>query len=178
LPVEEQQRHIRLAYQRFFAMQQEAPQHLPPIPGILETIRQLAACGMVQSIITSRPRPPLRAMLDYLQLHGAIHAYNSRDCAAAQNLRDKPAPDKLLFVIQELNVKATTSLMIGDTAMDIRMAKQAGVAAIAVTWGMGTEADLRAAGADWLVTEPTQLRAVIAAAIAKSEPQNAIPTEG
>jgi phosphoglycolate phosphatase len=49
--------------------------------------------------------------------------------------------------------------MIGDTVMDIGMARNAVVDSIGVTWGMGSAEELLAAGATLVVSNPADLLA-------------------
>lgn len=55
----------------------------------------------------------------------------------------KPSPGMVLDLLDELGVEAEEALMIGDTPHDLRMAANAGVAAVAVCSGSACEADLR-----------------------------------
>ncbi|MGZ4271449.1 MAG: HAD hydrolase-like protein [Solirubrobacteraceae bacterium] len=47
--------------------------------------------------------------------------------------------------------------LIGDTRFDVAAARANGLRAIGVTWGIGTEEDLRAAGAEAVVRAPREL---------------------
>lgn len=47
--------------------------------------------------------------------------------------------------------------MIGDRGVDITAARANGLASVGVLWGYGTERELTDAGADLLLSEPTQL---------------------
>jgi phosphoglycolate phosphatase len=51
----------------------------------------------------------------------------------------------------------TTSVMIGDRAVDVRAAKQNGLRSVGVLWGHGSEAELIAAEADTLLREVREL---------------------
>lgn len=51
--------------------------------------------------------------------------------------------------------------MVGDTFMDIRMGKNAGVKAVGVSWGYHDEITLRDHGADEVVDTPEKLYEVI-----------------
>ena len=48
--------------------------------------------------------------------------------------------------------------MIGDTAYDMQMARDAGVRAIGVEWGYHAPDELRAAGAEWVASNPAALK--------------------
>ena len=51
--------------------------------------------------------------------------------------------------------------LIGDTRYDVEAARANGLRAIGVTWGIGLEDDLRAAGAETIVHTPAELAALL-----------------
>jgi len=63
--------------------------------------------------------------------------------------------------MDKAGVDAAHTVMLGDTVHDMRMARAAGVKAIAVAWGYHEIADLREAGADVVVREFSEIDARI-----------------
>ncbi len=59
--------------------------------------------------------------------------------------------------MESYEIGADRTYYIGDTAGDVREAKQAGVKAVAVTWGWHSRETLEAAGPDFIVQEPEDL---------------------
>ena len=53
--------------------------------------------------------------------------------------------------------------MVGDRSFDIVAARAHGLPSIGVTWGIGSEAELREAGADVLIADPGELAALVGA---------------
>ena len=51
--------------------------------------------------------------------------------------------------------------MVGDRHVDIEAAHAHGLRAVGVPWGIGSEAELREAGADVLIASPAELPAAI-----------------
>jgi len=64
-------------------------------------------------------------------------------------------------VLRELACPTEKAVMIGDTLMDMSMAKNAGTKAIGVSWGFHDEATLRKHGADEIVDRPENLKQAI-----------------
>ena len=62
--------------------------------------------------------------------------------------RPKPAPEPLLKILQALGVEPGESCYVGDSLLDVRMAKAAGVRIFSVTTGYDTRDELTKAGAD------------------------------
>jgi phosphoglycolate phosphatase len=48
--------------------------------------------------------------------------------------------------------------MIGDRRFDVLGGRANGMRTIGVTWGFGSRQELEAAGADWIVDVPSELR--------------------
>lgn len=75
--------------------------------------------------------------------------------------RGKPHPDKLNCILREFNYPCEKAVMVGDTFMDIKMAKNAGVKVVGVSWGYHDETTLREHGADEVADTAEKLSAVI-----------------
>ncbi len=76
----------------------------------------------------------------------------SQTCA-----RTKPFPDPLLYAAKQLGVDACYCLMVGDTTVDMRAARLAGMQALGVLCGFGTRRELQRAGADLILNSPAEL---------------------
>jgi len=64
----------------------------------------------------------------------------------------KPFPDPLIYAAEKMGVPPANCLMVGDTTVDMRAAKLAGMQAAGVLCGFGREKELRRAGADEIFT--------------------------
>ena len=69
----------------------------------------------------------------------------------------KPDPASALDACSRLGSSPAETLYLGDTGVDMRTAKSAGIAALGATWGFRGEAELREAGADALLGSPLEL---------------------
>lgn len=66
----------------------------------------------------------------------------------------KPDPTGLLLCAQELGVDPEACLFFGDSASDMQAAHNAGMGAVAVTWGYQPQERLMAAKPDYVITTP------------------------
>ncbi|QSX08987.1 HAD family hydrolase [Alkalibacter rhizosphaerae] len=73
----------------------------------------------------------------------------------------KPDPAGLLAIMTELKATAANTIYIGDTAVDINTARNAGVPCISVTYGFRTRQELMTAHPDILVDSPQKILQVI-----------------
>jgi phosphoglycolate phosphatase len=122
-------------YRKHFLMRQDTMR-------VFEGMRELIAGfsrSHVLAIATGKSRRGLDRALDATDLKRFFMA--SR-CADETN--PKPHPAMLLELMEELEVAKDQVVMIGDTSHDMQMARSAGVAALAVTYGAHDEAGLRA----------------------------------
>jgi phosphoglycolate phosphatase len=71
--------------------------------------------------------------------------------------RPKPSPDSLLDMTQRLGIAADECCYVGDSILDVQMAKSAGIRVIAVATGDNSEDELREAGANWVLKSLSEL---------------------
>jgi HAD superfamily hydrolase (TIGR01549 family) len=62
--------------------------------------------------------------------------------------KPKPSPEPLLKILQALGIAPKEGCYVGDSLLDVKMAKAAGVRIFSVTTGYETREELTAAGAD------------------------------
>lgn len=130
---------------------------LSAYPGIAELVDDLTAAGLRLGAVTSKRAENARWSLDLGGLSATVPLLVSHD----DTERHKPEPDPLLAAAAKLNVAPELCVYVGDAVTDLAAARAAGMAAIAVTWGAGTVADLVAAQPDALCHSIGQLRAVL-----------------
>ncbi len=100
-------------------------------PGARETLLLLREAGFSLAIATGKGRLGLEKALQQTQLESMFSATRCAD-----ETRSKPHPQMLEEILEETGVHAGHTLMIGDTEYDMNMAVQAGVHAIAVSYGV------------------------------------------
>ena len=143
-------------YRRIFAVNNK-PGAVPMFPGVADTIRRLHAEGMLVTIASSRLRPSLTAFVGEMGLDEYIpYILSVSDVEHA-----KPAPDMVLKTLADNGLRPEEAIVVGDTVFDIRMAHSAGVAAVGVTYGNGTRADLEAERAEWVIDDFRELSLIV-----------------
>lgn len=75
----------------------------------------------------------------------------------AENRATKPDPAILNVIMQQLDVKPSDCFMIGDTNVDIRTGKNAGIKTIGCLWGFRTLEELKEAGANFIAQKPENI---------------------
>lgn len=127
-----------------------------PYPGIDEALEALAARGVVLSVLTNKPAAMSRAILEGLGLTARFLAIVGGDSLPVL----KPDPAGLEQLRALSGTPRERMLLVGDSAIDVRTARAAGMAVCGVAWGISPEA-LVAAGPDRIVDDPAELIAVV-----------------
>ena len=128
-----------------------APTYLvKPYDGIKEIISALMADEITVAVLSNKPDFATRSMVK--GYFGDIAAHGARD-----GIPLKPEPDSLVAMMEELSVSSDECLFIGDTEYDLATARNAGVACVAVSWGFRTAEQLSAAGAERIISHPSEL---------------------
>jgi phosphoglycolate phosphatase len=127
---------------------------IPLFPGVREMLAELGAAGHVLGVATGKSR----AGLDH-----ALAQQGVRSCFTATRCADegfaKPHPDMLLQLMDRVGAGPEATLMIGDTTHDLELARNAGVAALAVAYGAHAPAGLAEQGPLATVHSVRELRA-------------------
>jgi len=102
----------------------------PLFPGAEQALRALGATGHLLAVATGKSRRGLDRALEKTGLRPVFHATRCGDESAG-----KPDPGMLHELISMLGAVPARTLMIGDTTHDLEMARNAGVASLAVSYG-------------------------------------------
>ena len=116
-------------------------------PGVKEAIKQWHNAGTIITLASSRGNASLTNFVEQMQLSKYISLIlGAEDVEIA-----KPNPYPVLKTLKHFNIAPEDTLVVGDMSFDILMGKRAGCHTCAVTYGNGTEKELRAAGAEQIV---------------------------
>lgn len=77
--------------------------------------------------------------------------------AKQMRFRRKPRPYRAVLCASELDVAPEECLFFGDSASDMQAAHNAGMEAVAVTWGYQPQERLMAAAPDHVIEKPVDM---------------------
>jgi phosphoglycolate phosphatase len=123
-----------------------------PYPGVREGLALLAQHPM--AVLTNKPVIFSRAILEGLDLSRYfryVYGGNSFE-------KKKPDPVGVRILLRDLNSTPQETMMVGDSDVDVRTARNAGIWACGVTYGLGIDS-LRANPPDLLVDSLTEIPA-------------------
>jgi len=112
----------------------------------------LAGAGRVLAVHTNKPGALARKILAGLGAAGRFAAIVGGDDAPR-----KPDPAGTLEIMAQVGASRADTVFVGDSRVDVTTARAAGVALVAVTWGLESRHDLAAAGATVFADDAAEL---------------------
>lgn len=79
--------------------------------------------------------------------------------------KPKPSPDPLLKMMERLGIGRDQCCYVGDSVLDVQMAKRVDIKVFSVATGDNSKEELGAAGADWIVNNLSELKEKLEAVI-------------
>lgn len=120
--------------------------------GMNEALKQLKACGMKLAVLSNKNDEMVKKIVtklvddDYFDL---MWGY--------LELPHKPDPTAALCIAKKLGAAPSETAFIGDSDVDIKTAKNAGMLPVGVLWGYREKDILLANGAKYLIEAPNKL---------------------
>lgn len=130
--------------------------HEPLYDGIAQVLASLHRKGWKLGVATGKSD---RGLESCLVTHGIFDLFVTLQ--TADRHPSKPDPSMLELAMSEAGAAPESTVMIGDTAFDVDMARAAGVRAIGVAWGYHAPEELLAAGADAVARTPAELEELL-----------------
>ena len=130
----------------------------PPSPGVLDALARIRAArpDIKMAVLTNKPVRPSRALCD----HFRISPFLFQNYGGNSFHTKKPDPLGLQTLMQEAGVSPEQTVMVGDSAVDVLTARNAGAWSIGCTFGLSTHT-LIPAGPDVTVDSPADWPAAL-----------------
>ena len=145
---------------------------MKPFPHVIDTIKKLHKRGFVLAVASSRGRDSLLDLIRQMGFEDCISSVVAQEDVT----HVKPEPDMVFRALMEIAGRKTDkedchklpddlkmmlkeTLVVGDMTFDVDMAHNAGVKAIAVTYGNGTREQL--ASAEWMVDDFAEILNIV-----------------
>jgi phosphoglycolate phosphatase len=131
-PEEQYQRSLQFFLQYY---REHMLDHTRLYPGVREALDRMRAAGVQMAVLTNKPVRFSRDLIRGLGVadhFAVVYGGNSFETK-------KPHPEGLETLMRELGARPETTLVVGDSAVDVRTARNAGVRSCGVTWGFQPE---------------------------------------
>lgn len=127
-----------------------------PYEGIPELLDELCAKNITCLCNTNKPHEFAEGLLR--QFFGNRL---TEIVGASFGFPKKPAPDAARYLAEKYKAEGSSALYVGDSAVDMQTAKNAGIDACGVLWGFRTEDELLQYAPNFIADNPQKLRAII-----------------
>ena len=117
-------------------------------PGVRRTLESLRGAGKRIAVASTKRGPGIRRATDHFGITPLFDRLQGSD-----GIPFKPDPAILRLIIQEERWNPRSTIMVGDTAMDVMAGKNAGIATCGVTYGAMSQEQLQAAAPDYIIND-------------------------
>jgi phosphoglycolate phosphatase len=100
-------------------------------PGVRDTLETLDAAGIDCAVLTNKLDPIARNVLQGLGIGDSFKAVHGEKAGSPR----KPDPASALSLVDALGARPETTLIVGDSEIDLKTARAAGLRAALVTYG-------------------------------------------
>ncbi len=125
--------------------------------GISETVAALRDAGVTLAVATNKPHDAARKIISGLLPDAGFYAV----LGSCRERPKKPDPTIIREILAGLPAEDNTVYMIGDSNVDVRTAKNAGIISIGCAWGFRGSAELIAENADYIAEKPQDIADII-----------------
>ncbi|MCI9226511.1 MAG: HAD family hydrolase [Dorea sp.] len=127
--------------------------HVTSYDGIEEMLGRLKESGIRLGVLSNKPHQQT------VKVVREIFGEDIFDCVQGQQetVARKPDPAGVFRLMEKMQVTEEECLYVGDSEVDIRTGRNAGVKTVSVTWGFRTREELEAAEAGTIIDIPGEL---------------------
>ncbi|MBH5320854.1 pyrophosphatase PpaX [Paenibacillus sp. GSMTC-2017] len=128
-----------------------------PFEHVVEVIEKLHSQGIQVGIVTTKMRLTTERGLKFVGIYDYVDAIVSIDDVT----HPKPHPEPVSKAIKLLEADPATTIMVGDSTVDMQSAVAAGAIAVGVAWSLKGGQVLRDAGATYVIDDMKELYSFI-----------------
>ena len=127
--------------------------HVTPYEGIVQMLKSMKDKGIKLAVLSNKPHQQT------VKVVREVFGEEMFDFAQGQKeeIARKPDPAGVNYLMEQMGVSQEECLYVGDSEVDIRTGKNAGLRTISVAWGFRSKEVLETAGADTIIGSPEEL---------------------
>jgi len=135
----------------------EAAKTISLLPGVTEVLRAVKEMDLKIGLCTVNSEKTTDCILKKFKIENFFSAVTPRDKVK----HVKPNTEHLKATLKALGVKPEEALMVGDSIIDMKCARELGAIAVGLPTGISKPEELIDAGANYLITSITDLPTLI-----------------
>ena len=124
-----------------------------PYEGIVPLLSELKKRGIQIAVLSNKPDADSRHVVEELFGKG----YFDHVQGQAEGIPRKPDPAGVYRIMEAFGMRAEDFLYVGDSCVDMRTGKAAGLFTVGVLWGFRDRAELEENHADAVIARPEEL---------------------
>lgn len=125
--------------------------------GITEILEKFKARGAYLAVLTNKPDGAAQSSIDAFFREGLFDMVIGQQ----EKYKRKPDPETVDVILNNLNISKSEAVLIGDSDVDIKTGKNAGIKTCAVTWGYVDKKELVKLNPDVIIDEVCELEKLI-----------------
>ncbi|WP_299058873.1 HAD family hydrolase [uncultured Polaribacter sp.] len=131
-------------------------QKTKPYDGVLDLLSALKEKNIKIAVLSNKEDTLTKKISSFL-----LPEYIKPVLGLKQEEDKKPNPKVALQICESLQVKPEETIFVGDTDVDILVAKNANMLAVGVSWGFRDKEELVNAGSDYILNHPLDLMKIM-----------------
>lgn len=128
-----------------------------PYPGIERLLSELTAKGINLAVASNKYQEAVTKIIKHYFPDDNFKAILGNQ----EGVPTKPDPSIVFEVLTICPTPKSETLFVGDSGIDIETARRACVDSVGVTWGFRPERELKAAYADYIISDPDSIFDII-----------------
>lgn len=145
--------HLEAAYRKVNLRLHD--EFVKSFPYVNEVVKNLHEQGIRIGVVTTKMRLTTERGLKFVGLYDYIDAIVTIDDV----INPKPHPEPVLMAMEQLGADPASTIMVGDSVVDIESAEAAGAVSVGVAWSLKGAQKLRESGAQYVIDDMRELYA-------------------
>ncbi len=121
--------------------------------GLNDVLKELRERGIKTGVVSNKPNGAVCDVVENLFAEGTFDSY----MGISDGVLTKPNPDSVLKTAAGFGVEPIECVYVGDTNVDMKTGKNAGMYTVGVLWGFRDYDELKENGADLIIKKPDEL---------------------
>lgn len=131
--------------------------HTAPYPGIEQLLVDLHQSGIELAVASNKYQQAAETLIRHFFPQVPWVAI----CGHTEGMPTKPDPSVIFSILLSHPTAKSSTVMIGDSGVDVETARRAAIESVAVTWGFAREDEILSHFPDHIANTPGQVRQLI-----------------